>query len=355
MRFAVLLPLVIAGATLAAHAQVAWKDCLAQAPAWYGSEEAVRIADNVLLYQRRAGGWPKNIDMAGALSRAERARVSDEKDQADSTIDNGATYTQMRYLARVFASSRLDRFRTSFVEGLDYLLVAQYPNGGWPQFYPLRPNYSRHITFNDDAMIGVMALLREVAGGGPFDFVDAGRRARSSRAVERGIEAILKTQVRVDGRLTAWCAQHDETTFAPVGARSYEHPSLSGHESVGIVRFLMGVEKPDRPIVAAIDGAVAWFRDVQITGIRIRRIPGPDPAQRNDAVIEIDPAAPPLWARFYQIGTNRPIFSGRDGIVKYSLAEIEYERRANYSWYGEWPAALVAKEYQAWRARTSRQ
>ena len=76
--------------------------------------------------------------------------------QAHSTIDNDATYTQMRYLARVFTATRLTRFQAAFRRGLDYLLKAQYPNGGWPQFYPLRDGYWSHITYNDDAMVGVL-------------------------------------------------------------------------------------------------------------------------------------------------------------------------------------------------------
>jgi PelA/Pel-15E family pectate lyase len=334
---------------------IAWKDCLNQPAAWYGSVEAIRIADNLLVYQRRNGGWPKNIDMAKALGPAERAGVVDEKDQADSTIDNQATYTQIRFLARVFAATHVDRFKAAALSGLDYLLAAQYPNGGWSQFFPLRPNYSRHITFNDDAMIGVMDVLREVsAGRAPFDWVDNTRRRLADGAVARGVKVILACQVRVNGKLTAWCAQHDEKTLRPAGARSYEHPSLSGRESVGIVEFLMGVERPDAPVVAAIEGAVAWLRSVQLSGIRVVRRASPVAGERADAVAEQDASAPPLWARFYEIGSNRPIFSGRDGVVKYRLDEIEYERRANYSWYGTWPAELLDKRYPDWLRKGGR-
>ena len=63
-----------------------------------------------------------------------------------------------------------------------------------------------------------------------------------------------------------------------------------------------------------------------------------------------DPAAPPLWARFYEIGTNRPMYSGRDSVIRYSLAEIELERRVNYSWLGPYAAELLSLEYPAWKA-----
>ena len=58
-----------------------------------------------------------------------------------------------------------------------------------------------------------------------------------------------------------------------------------------------------------------------------------------------------MWARFSEIGTNRPIFSDRDGVAKHDLAEIGYERRNGYSWLGTWPAPLLEKEYPAWKAK----
>jgi PelA/Pel-15E family pectate lyase len=326
-----------------------WFRCLEQADAWYGTAEAIRIADLVRLYQRKTGGWPKNIDMARALGADEVRQVEAAKADTDSTIDNAATTTQLRFLARVFAATRAERFEAAVADGLDYLLAAQYPNGGWPQFYPLRADYSRHITFNDNAMVNVMEVLRDVgAGAAPYGFVDAARRARAAAAAARGLKVMLAAQIRVNGRLTAWCAQHDEVTLEPRGARTYEHPSLSGSESVGVVSFLMSIPKPDAPIVAAVEAAVAWFRDVRIAGLRLESRPDAALPGGFDRVVVKDPAAPPLWARFYEIGTNRPIFSGRDGVIRYNLAEIEYERRANYSWYGDWPAALLERDYPAW-------
>ena len=68
-------------------------------------------------------------------------------------------------------------------------------------------------------------------------------------------------------------------------------------------------------------------------------------------MVVADPTAPPIWARFYEIGTNRPFFCGRDGVKKYSLAEIEHERRIGYAWYTNAPAYLLDKEYPLWRSK----
>ncbi len=329
--------------TVAATAQVSWKDALRQPAAWYGGAEAVRIAGNLLQYQQEAGGWDKNIDMT--LPPDPRATAG------HATIDNGATYTQMEYLARVHLATGQERFAASFRRGFEYLLKAQYPNGGWPQFYPLRDGYWSHITFNDDAMIGVMNLLRAIARGeSAYRFLGDDDRARAQRAVAKGIECILKTQVVQNGKLTVWCAQHDERTLAPAKARAYELPSLSGSESVGVVRFLMGMERPSPEVVRAVKAAAAWFEASKINGIRVVERPVPGTPKGIDRVVVDDPAAPPLWARFYELGTNRPIFCGRDSVVKYSLAEIEYERRNGYRWYVEAPAKLL-REYADWIAK----
>ncbi|HEY0947011.1 MAG TPA: pectate lyase [Opitutaceae bacterium] len=330
----------------AGAAPVRWNDALVQPPAWYASAEALRVADNVLSYQTPEGGWPKNVDMA----REPLAPQGVPHPHETNTIDNGATWTQLTYLARVYERTPEPRFQAAFERGLDYLFAAQYPNGGWPQYFPRREGYYSHVTFNDGAMISVMTLLRDVAGARPpYRFVDAGRRARAGDAVARGIECILRCQVRIDGTLTVWCAQHDEHTLAPAPARRFEPVTLSGGESAGIVRFLMQEEQPSAAVIEAVRAAVAWFEAVKLTGLRFERVTTPS---GPDATVAADPAAGPLWARFYEIGTNRPVFTGRDAVVRYRLAGIERERRGGYAWYGTWPEKVL-RDFPEWEKRVS--
>ena len=255
----------------------------------------------------------------------------------------------MRFLARAYSATADDRVRDAFEKGLDYLFGAQYDNGGWPIYFPLRGGYENHIHFNDNSVSGVLKLMDDVAKGDmPFDFVDAERRKRAAAAFDKGIDCILKCQVVVDGRRTAWCAQHDEVTLAPAPARRFEPMSLSGHESVDLVRCLMRVDKPSPEIIAAVRDAVAWLESVKIEGIRVVEI---DTPAGDDLAVKEDPAAPPIWARFYEIGTNRPIFAGRDAIVRYRYDEIERERRTNYAYYGDWPRKLIDTEFPEWAAK----
>jgi PelA/Pel-15E family pectate lyase len=315
--------------------------------AWFASAEARDLADHLLMFQDANGGWPKNRIMT--LTPAEEAaKRKIPGDETETTIDNGATTGQLQFIARVHAKQPDPRYQAAIERGIDYLLAAQYENGGWPQFFPLREGYYTHITFNDDAMADTLEVLRDTAAQRPpFTTLDGPRRAKAARAVEKGIACILRCQIRVDGKLTAWCAQHDEKTFAPAPARKYEHISLSGLESVGVLRFLMEEENPSPEIIAAVHAGVAWLKQVQLSGLRVEQFPADTPTGVDRRVVA-DPSAPPLWARFYEIGTNRPIFSGRDSVVHYALAEIEAERRGGYNWYVSQPRALLEKDYPAW-------
>ena len=321
---------------------------LRQSSEWYSSAEARRAADNVLLYQSQHGAWPKNTDLLASNSPIAIGAIQ-KSGEADS-IDNGATTLPINFLACMAHATGEAKYHDAVLRGIDYLLGAQYPNGGWPQFYPLREGYYSHITFNDGAMIRVLTVLRDAAAGEPpFEFVDASRRTKTAAAVARGIDCILRTQIQQDGKLTAWCAQHDEKTLAPALARNYEIPSLSGSESVGVVRFLMEIKKPAPEIVAAVEGSVTWLTSVAITGLRYER--GVQSDGKKDGWTKPDATAGRLWARFYELGSNRPIFTGRDKTVHYSLSEIDRERRGGYDFYGDCAETLLTRDYPRWATK----
>jgi pectate lyase len=295
------------------------RDYLKKSEDWFRSAEGRQRLDNLLSHQDKDGCWPKNIDTTAELYRG-------NQEELEGTFDNSATVHELRLLARAYRATDDNKYKVALHRGIECILDAQYTNGGWPQ-RPGARGYSQHITFNDGAMVGIMTLLREIASNDDDDFVSKNTRERASDAFDRGVRCILDCQIQVDGRLTVWCAQHDRNTLEPRGARSYEHPSLSGGESARIVCLLMGLDDPPDEIRRSIRAAVEWYRESRITGIRFVKVDG-------DRKVVRDPSAPPLWARFYEIESNRPIFSGRDGVIKYDVSEIEAERRNGYSWYG---------------------
>ena len=319
---------------------------------FFKTPEAIRIADNVLLYQQTTGGWPKNIYMPAELTQQELEDVLHAKDNVnESTIDNDATSTEIRYLSRIYLATHINKYKDAALEGIRYILETQYANGGFPQFWPRPTGYYTHITYNDNAMVNVMKVLREVyEKKAPYTFVPDSICQKARTAFDKGIECILKTQVRQNGKLTVWCAQHDEHTLAPAKARAYELPSLSGAESDNIVLLLMSIPHPSKEIITSIEAAVEWFAANKITGIK-REVFTNSEGQKDYRMVscaQSDSSCPTLWARFYTLENNRPFFCDRDGIMKFNLSEIGYERRNGYSWYNS-NGLEVLKEYETWK------
>ncbi len=333
------LALVLVGNTALPALQAArppWKTYREKPDEWYRGDEGTRVVANVLSYQSDQGSWPKNLDTTAGLYTGDRRLLQ-------GTFDNGATIGELRFLARSYRTTRNEHTLNAFQKGLDHILRARYPTGGWPQLYPPGKGYQRHITFNDGAMVNILEFLGDVADSVDFSFVCMAHRSAAELAFVAGVQCILKCQIKVNGELTIWCAQHDETTLEPRWGRSYEPPALTSAESAGILRLLMSQDNPGPELKRAIHAGARWFEQARINGIR--------QIDRNgDKLIVRDKDAPPLWPRFAEIGTNRPIFCGRDGVIKYDIAGIEAERRNGYAWYGGW-GRDVASRYSRWKER----
>lgn len=320
----------------------------------YKETDITMIADNILLYQRDNGGWPKNYDMQAILTCAQTDSLVKTKNKLNTTFDNSTTYTHIEYLAQVYAFNKIEKYKDGCIKGIHFVLSAQYPNGGWPQYFPLEHNYSRRITFNDGAFIGIMKMLKKIVHNNPnFSFVGDEVREEANLAYEKGLECILNCQIIDNGRLTAWCQQNDEVSLKPAWARAYEPPSICNGESVPIVLFLMNLDHPSQRIIESIQSAVKWFNDSKIYYTRVKTVPvSPEKSKwtvsTTDRIVVIDSLAPPIWTRYYELGTDKPLFCDRNSKFLYSLAEVSRERRSGYTWYTYAPQ-IVLDKYEEWK------
>ncbi len=355
------------------------------AGAWFASDSARALARNLLSWQTPAGGWSKHVPMRLRPRQPGESWYS-ENDQWRyiGTFDNDATVTQLRILGGVAAAlegkgssnpnpnpgaqrrnpnpavpergpaanerqrtdsdsaglRRLDsdsdseQLETAFLRGLRYIADAQYPNGCFPQVYPLQGGYHDAATYNDNATVNILRLLRDVAGG-HYAFVPAPERRRAGLEFQRGLRCILASQVVVNGERTVWGQQHDPLSLAPAPARSYELAGLCGRESAWILDFLMELPEPSPRIVGAVHAGVAWFRAHEIHD-----------SIYDDGLLKPSPGAPPLWARNSEPATGRPFFANRDGVKLYDTARLT-DRRYGYGWFGTEPAATL-HTYESW-------
>ncbi|MBQ3631531.1 MAG: pectate lyase [Prevotella sp.] len=348
--------------------------------AWFATQEALAAADSVVKYQFPSGGWAKNVDWHipaegnSLKARQEVWRQMHSQDGVGSTIDNGATTTELKLLARVCRAlnamphpskderRRLKTYREVFHKGFNYLLTAQYANGGWPQYYPFKPQnkeghafYSNHITFNDNAMANVMHLLEDVSQGNePFDgglqLTDKDKE-RAHEAFMRGIQCILDCQIKKDGKLTVWCQQHDELTLQPAPARAYELPSFTGsHETPALLSLLMSLKHPSDSVITAVTAAVEWLKDHALRDVKLESFTNAEGKRDRRLVHHFGSTT---WARYYDLQTEEPYVCDRDGVPQPSLEYIGYERRNGYGWYGTEPQKIINK-FSTWIKKVQR-
>lgn len=302
---------------------------------WYETDEARRVAENVLDWQTERGDWPNDTDSSQPFVP--------EKARRGGTFDDRHTTGDVRFLERMFRVSGDPKYAEAIARTVDLLLESQYANGGFPQNAQPGQNYTRYITFNDQAMVDILSLARDIAREPEWEFLGEQRQRAAEVAFAKGIDCILACQTRIDGQLTIWGAQHDERTLRPSAARKFEPASLATSESAGVLRLLMTLESPSPRVRTAIRAGAAWFRVHSITGVRVVR-------STEDVVVLEDATVGPTWARFYDLETQTPIFAGRDGVVKRELREIERERRLGYGWYGDW-GTRVARDFERWSRR----
>ncbi|MBN1782647.1 pectate lyase [bacterium] len=323
----------------------------------YDESDYIQIADNILLFQKANGGWAKNYDMQAILNQDQINAVQESKHHLNTTFDNGATHGQISYLAEVYSRTTIKKYKAAFIQGIEFTLKAQYDNGGWPQFFPDTSGYRKYITFNDNAMTGIMVMFHKIVTGNPdYGFVTGDLLNHIETAYESGITCILNCQIIEHGMKTAWCQQHDQKNFMPREARNFEKPSICNRESVALTKFLMQIHHPSAEIIDAIESSMQWYRDSEIHGIRQEWIEAEEETfiyhkSKYDKILVEDDEAPRIWARFYELGTHVPIFCGRDGIVRYAMSEIDRDRRTGYGWYVYDPEELYT-EYPEWKKKT---
>ncbi len=90
----------------------------------------------------------------------------------------------------------------------------------------------------------------------------------------------------------------------------------------------------------AIRAAATWFRSTAIYGQSWTRTP------EGRRLVPAHGAGP-IWARYYQAGTDHPVFGDRDKSIHDNVNEISEERRNGYRWYSADPKAALDR-FETW-------
>lgn len=308
-----------------------------------GSMDLDAYTYNLTTWQMTLGGFSK-AHAALYLNRwdgkAELSSWTGTKSEPLGMFDNNATVQEMRLLAVRYKATAVDslkkRFKASFLKATSFVLASQRSSGAWPQVYPKRGNYSDMATYNDNAMVRVMVMVKDMVDKkAPFDSdIATDSLAKLKTALDKSVAFALKAQIVNSAVPTVWCAQHDTSTYAAVGARAYELPSKSGSESAGVVWFLMNWPDQTATVQKAVKGAIAWYKKNRVADMKFSS--GNFVASSGSS----------MWYRFYEVTSDAYFFCDRggDATKTQDITKLSEDRRTGYQWAGDYGSGLLNAE-----------
>ncbi|MBL7968880.1 MAG: hypothetical protein JNK09_17890 [Prolixibacteraceae bacterium] len=265
----------------------------------YYYQSAEKAANAIIWGQSHEGGWNYMIDFAGDRSLKEWYNTIGKNGwrleefqhyYGNSTFDDDITSDAARFLLRMYLEKLDPGYKPALDKAIGFILKSQYPNGGWPQRYPLKndfskngnPDYTSFYTFNDDVIWeNVHFLIQCYLALGEERFLDP---------IHRGMDFYLLSQ----DSCGAW-AQQLNLKMEAAGARTYEPaallPSTTCENAFLLLKFYQYTG--DRKFLVRVPQSIQWLEKTRL------------PASE----VESDRTHP----TFVEPGTNEPIYVHRKG------------------------------------------
>lgn len=228
---------------------------------------ASKVADALIRGQHPAGGWQYYIDFEPAGTHAYWGSFFSKcwgwqehmKWRTNCTFDDFATSEPTRFFMRLCKVRNEARFIEARDKALGFILRAQYPDGAWPQRYPLDEDYSAYSTFNDSVIadcISVLLEAHESVGGDVY-----------YKAARKGMDFYLLAQLPEPQ--PGWAQQYTRE-LKPGWGRPFELDTVSAGQTLDNIQDLMRFYRitGDKKYLEPIPRALDWlervrFKDVQ--------------------------------------------------------------------------------------------
>ncbi|MFT3846559.1 MAG: pectate lyase [Lacibacter sp.] len=264
-------------------------------------EHAEKVAAAIIKGQSKAGGWNYMVDFAGEKSMkkwyatiGKNAWRLEEFQHyyGNDTYDDDVTSNTSRFLLRMYIEKHDAKYKPALDKAISFILKSQYPNGGWPQRYPLKydfqkkghPDYSSFHTFNDD-VIGenLNFLIQCYQHLGDKRFLEPIKKAMNFYCLSQ----------KPNG---AWGQQYDMNLNVE-GARTYEPAAYLPRTTFGNAMLMLRFYQytGDKKFLAHIPDAINWLERVRLS--------------EGDAKSK-ERFTHPLYV---EVGTDKPVYVHRKG------------------------------------------
>lgn len=299
---------------------------------------ATEAAEALVYGQLESGGWTNVIDFNPHSKRAGRYLRHPESggDRNASTLDDGITQAALRLLVHVDRAHGFERddIHEAAAIGLEALLKAQFPSGGFPQVWdddPIRQpppeqanypdydwrtegrikNYWDMATLNDGSAGTVAEVL--------IDAYEVYHEQRYKTALARLGDFLLRAQMPEPQ--PAWAQQYNDR-MQPIWARRFEPAAIASRESQDVLETLMTIYRHtgDEKYLEPIPRALAYLKRSLLPDGQL--------------------------ARFYELRTNKALYMTRHG-REYSLTYDDSRLPKHYGWKEASRLEEIGREFEA--------
>ena len=294
---------------------------------------AVRVARCIIKGQLPCGGWNYMFDLEsedslkGWYATIGRQAWRLEEFQhyyGNATFDDEATKHCAEFLLRIYLEKKDETFGRPLRRAISFMLDSQYPNGGWPQRYPLmyshpfkgKADYTSFITLNDNVMPENIDFLLQCYQSLGMSHL----REPILRAMK------LMRDLQQQPPLSGWADQYTPFDLRPAHARSYEPRAVNTGTTVSMIFLMMDFYKltGDMSFLKGIPRAIDFLESQKLPSelaSKVRRTP-----LQEDEI---------LMPRFINPDDGRPLYVHRKGsnVVngEYYTDEVAEGTIAHYS------------------------
>lgn len=296
---------------------------------------ALKAGEALVYGQLESGGWRNSIDFDSSGPRVDQYRVGKGKGKNFSTLDDDITQAALGFLMRLDEATQ---FAEAKIHGaveyaLPHLLLAQFSNGAFPQGWSRevedRPivqasfpsydwrtegrvkEYWNQYTLNDGlagTMTATLMTAHRIYGKPEYEV-----------ALKRLGEFLVLAQLPEPQ--PGWAQQYGPEMH-PIWARAFEPPAVSGRESEDAMLALLKIADytGDKKFIAPVVSGVKYLESSLLSDGRL--------------------------ARYYEIGTNLPLFMNRAG-KGYELTHDDSDLPDHYGWKNPVQIPLLKNAYRA--------
>ena len=277
----------------------------------YYYESAKCVALCIMQGQLPCGGWNYMFDLEpedslktwyDTVGRQAWRLEEFQHYYGNATFDDEATKHCAEFLLRIYLEKHDETFLMPLNRAIQFFLDSQYPNGGWPQRYPImadhpmkgQADYTPFVTLNDNVMVENIDFLLQC-------YTSLGRE-QLKQPILKAMHLLRDLQQQPPH--AGWADQYTPDDLKPAHARTYEPRSINTGTTINMIQKMLQYHSltGDKTFLNGIPNAIRFLENQHLSEFIMDKVRH-YPLQEGEI----------MMPRFVDPDNGRPLYVHRKG------------------------------------------